>query len=85
MLLIAMIELNTGDAPADVAESVLARLEDEAGYDKDAAPYTPGAVTVYALTGLLEGANRNELAHRLDAAADAAARRFGDGTREAER
>lgn len=88
MLLVAMIELpdtpegTDMDLPDSVAQGVLARVADEAGYSEDGNPYGPGAVTVYALTGIGEAAARNRVALALDAAVElggAAARKLGDG------
>lgn len=58
MLIVAIIDLpdtedgTDGDAPDRVAEGVLGRVQDEAGYSEHGGnPYTPAEVTVHALIG----------------------------------
>lgn len=60
MLIVALIELpdtdptastgTYGDAPDVIATAVLARVEQECGYDDNGNPYGPGEVVVHALT-----------------------------------
>lgn len=60
MIVVAVINLpdsdreqdvgSRGAAPVDVAEAVLARLQDECGYDDDTQPFMPSSVSVRAFT-----------------------------------